>query len=673
MSEFTLSPIWGAGAQLFDNNGNPLSGGKIYTYYAGTTTPAATYTTVLGTIQNSNPIVANAAGRLTDEIWLPNGTSYKYVLKDANDVLIATYDNIPTISGSDAAYVDYEPGYTVTAGNFTIGATYQIASLGNTNFTSIGAPANVVGVHFTATGVGVGSGTALYTRTVQAKLRETVSVKDFGAVGDGTTDDSAAFQAALNSGYDIFVPQGVYYVHDLTCTDRASFTGVSTDWLSSEGAIGTHKGSIINTKGDNFITSASSSVIYIANNIDFVSTGQNGRCFDSSYGGAGECGFEFQQVSIIEFEYGFRAPSYSSTSHADRLLVRECEYGMYLQEASNITSITRSDFLFNGLSLRIGGYNILLENIQLGTGYTGKNASSKTQFICIQIWSAAFISLTNIYNEAYGGDTSKVVLFDMAFVDPNETSVVMTNCDFTAISETKIADIQASTAWTGSNSAPFVGKIVLINCSRSPKVTVKPGFSNPISGIYEYNGSSVSNAYCVVFNKYNVTVNLGVGDADGYYWNYLPTQAYWGIQFPRTSIVNYDKYLNFAGGGAFNDIYSSSTQTFNVPNPTSPVKINYDLKVTGLTSAGPYRMVASTRNSSGGAVISDIGTFYATDQFGGAFTLYACGYAEVTFPDSQHFVQIGFRADYSALPTINDTQIAAGLSGTIQVRSAIDN
>ena len=59
-----LSPIWGAGAQLLDNSGNVLSGGKIYTYAAGTTTPAVTYTSSSGLIANGNPIILNSACRM---------------------------------------------------------------------------------------------------------------------------------------------------------------------------------------------------------------------------------------------------------------------------------------------------------------------------------------------------------------------------------------------------------------------------------------------------------------------------------------------------------------------------------------------------------------------------------------------------------------------------------
>ena len=58
------------------------------------------------------------------------------------------------------------------------------------------------------------AGSGAVQTTVQSKLRETVSVKDFGAVGDGVTDDTAAIQAAIDSGLPFTIPWGSYLVTD---------------------------------------------------------------------------------------------------------------------------------------------------------------------------------------------------------------------------------------------------------------------------------------------------------------------------------------------------------------------------------------------------------------------------------------------------------------------------
>jgi hypothetical protein len=89
-----LSPIGGAGWQFFDNNGNVLTGGKLYTYVAGTTTPLASYTSSAGNTAHTNPIILDAAGRVPGgEIWL-SSARYKFALYTSVNVLIATYDNI---------------------------------------------------------------------------------------------------------------------------------------------------------------------------------------------------------------------------------------------------------------------------------------------------------------------------------------------------------------------------------------------------------------------------------------------------------------------------------------------------------------------------------------------------------------------------------------------------
>ena len=179
----TLSLLAGAGWQFFDNNGIPLSGGLLYTYQAGTSTPIATYTNVNGNIQNSNPIVLDSSGRPPNEIWLTTGYGYKFVLNNANNVLIGTYDNIPSSSQppitNDASSIAYEEGNATNAGSFVVGQTYLITSIGTTDFTTIGAATNTVGTHFIATGVGSGTGTAQFSRTVQSKLQESVSTGDF--------------------------------------------------------------------------------------------------------------------------------------------------------------------------------------------------------------------------------------------------------------------------------------------------------------------------------------------------------------------------------------------------------------------------------------------------------------------------------------------------------------
>jgi len=116
-----LSPVGGAAAQFFNNDGIPLSGGKLYTYTAGTTTPQTAYTTSAGTIAHANPIVLNSSGRVSSgEIWLI-ATPYKFVINDSTNALIGTYDNITGI-GAASYQVDNFTG-TGSQTTFTLSAT----------------------------------------------------------------------------------------------------------------------------------------------------------------------------------------------------------------------------------------------------------------------------------------------------------------------------------------------------------------------------------------------------------------------------------------------------------------------------------------------------------------------------------------------------------------------
>lgn len=204
-----LSALAGAGQQFFDNNGKPLRGGKLYSYAAGTTTPQATYTSASGATAHTNPIVLDSAGRVaTGEIWVTAGQDYKFVLKTSAEVTIATWDNITGINGTgiatNAEFIEYDPPF---AGALTSGYT------------------------------------------VEDKLAQTVSVKDFGAVGDGVTDDGAAVLAAINSlpssGGVVIFPAGVYLIESLTSDPYSAaadqhgvlITGKSNIVIDARGAV----------------------------------------------------------------------------------------------------------------------------------------------------------------------------------------------------------------------------------------------------------------------------------------------------------------------------------------------------------------------------------------------------------------------------------------------------
>ena len=301
-----LSPVGGVAGQFFDNNGNPLVGGKLYTYAAGTTTPQATFISSVGGAANTNPIILNAGGRVPAEIWLTDGQQYKFVLYDANDVLIGSWDNIVGINSNFVNFVTSDEVQIATAGQtvFTLttmqyqpgtnnlvvyvdgvnqveGGSYSFVETNSTTvtFTSglhVGAVVKFVSAEVLSTNVTSAStttftgfnsqvgvvqdiadadgsdwigfepdGTGAVARSVESKLRETVSVKDFGAVGDGVTDDTAAIQAAFNASQAIFFPFGAYKLTaKITVSKSTAFAiygeGIGNSllyWTNADGGI----------------------------------------------------------------------------------------------------------------------------------------------------------------------------------------------------------------------------------------------------------------------------------------------------------------------------------------------------------------------------------------------------------------------------------------------------
>lgn len=199
-----VTPIPFVKARFFDRCGKPLSGGKVYTYDANTTTDKATYKDPYGLTPNTNPVILDAAGEA--DIYL-EGT-YRIRITDRQDVLVNDVAKI-------GSWFSDNLQDTLNDISGAMSATMQpiINAL-----TSLEAGKN----GWTDLLVQTQNG-----RTQAAKNAETMSVKDFGAKGDKTTDDTDAIERAITAaeqtGKKLYFPAGIYRL-TRTITRRAGST-----------------------------------------------------------------------------------------------------------------------------------------------------------------------------------------------------------------------------------------------------------------------------------------------------------------------------------------------------------------------------------------------------------------------------------------------------------------
>lgn len=166
--------------QFTDSSGAPLSGGKVYFYEAGSSTPKNTYTDYSGITPNANPITLNVMGLTPDGVWFTPGSPYKIEVKDALGSTVYTEDQVTGIN--DAIAMLQQDGFTA-------------------------------------------SGTGSVTRTPLAKMREAVSVLDFipvalhASIANNTnvTDLKTYLDYAFaQTGKMVRLPTGTYLTSNLT-------------------------------------------------------------------------------------------------------------------------------------------------------------------------------------------------------------------------------------------------------------------------------------------------------------------------------------------------------------------------------------------------------------------------------------------------------------------------
>lgn len=207
-------------AGVTDSSGQPLSGGKVYTYEAGTSTNATTYTNQAKTVNATNPIILGNRG----EASIFASGSYKFVVKDSSDVTIFTIDGLQYVypdnsnvyagssTGSSNAYVlSPSPAITgyVDGTTYTFIANHATSGAATVNISALGAKAFVNNDGTTA----LTTGDILTSMLVNAQYIgasdhfRLVSAAGVLAVSGGGTGASTAGAARTNLGLDTMATQ----------------------------------------------------------------------------------------------------------------------------------------------------------------------------------------------------------------------------------------------------------------------------------------------------------------------------------------------------------------------------------------------------------------------------------------------------------------------------------
>ena len=365
-----LSAFAGAGAQFLDANGAPLTGGLLYTYLAGTTTPATTYTSRAGTSNNTNPIVLDAAGRTPAEVWLNGGVLYKFVLKSSTYVQIGTYDSIPAINDTTTvsnlitvAGTNALTGLaTPTLGGYAIGAQYSFIAQ-NTNTAAVTIDIDTLGAKsitkFGSSVLAAGdiiAGALMYIEYdgTQFQLLN-VGKTTFNYILETSTNSAIATTGVIN--YDLLTQSVLYYTTSAIGNWTLNFRGnsgtslntlmaigqsISCTFLATQGITPTYTGSIAGTTLT--VTAVSAGVLAVGQVISGtgVTAGTTITALGTGTGGTGTYTVSVSQtVASTTLTNG---PYYNSAVTIDGLAVTPKWQNGLAPSAGNASSIDAYTF-----------------------------------------------------------------------------------------------------------------------------------------------------------------------------------------------------------------------------------------------------------------------------------------------------------------------------------------
>lgn len=367
------------------NSNQETSPGGTVTYpISGAALPVGSVLAIVGDLDYDQPLDLPSGGNFSPlalENQLDRATMQ---IQQLNERLDRTF-SLPVSSSVDSAVPAPTAGYVIGWDALGERLTNLPAAVG-TSLIDLAAPGGSALVGFQQAGTGA------VARTVEGKLRESVSVKDFGAVGDGVADDLLAITAgakhALTIGADLYFPKGAYFVSAPVVIDNisvvawANFSVVGAGYTTGQGLYqsGVGNGTVIVTEGTgafdvNLTNFFNESVRF--RNMSFYNQGARGATVAiqiNKNSPAYTRGWNFSKLGFYNFarclgikgQSDTRDHNYIGTTKISEISVFGCDNGIHLVDViMNLAGIEYG--MFHGCT----AYGITLEGgaaVQNGSG-----------------------------------------------------------------------------------------------------------------------------------------------------------------------------------------------------------------------------------------------------------------------------------------------------------------
>jgi len=372
---------------------------------------------------------------------------------------------------------------TVFVSGTTIASTW-LNDVNTATYTTIPAQSNASGVTYNPAGTGA------VATTVQTKLRETVSVKDFGAVGDGVANDTTAINNALATGSSVYFPAGTYLANvvSLLSTFNVYGDGMNRTIIKPYSTSLPAFKNMSNPGSANFWRRSSIS------KMSLQSTGNVGNGFTFGDPATYTAGDEqigrvdFTEVEIFGFNKGIFKTCGNIGNNYYSCRFASCNYNFYAQSSDYVGA---SALMHTGFDAFYGGENgyatlagVFIKDRVLGKGgftFRDVDIEGNTGYAVVALADATF-------------DYEPDMMFDSCWFEANATSGSITIDGLTGSITGTPKDIYASGIKSLIGKSIYLGKITLL--SGTNMIADKCGTDTLTAGIFSLTKDASSTFIC---------------------------------------------------------------------------------------------------------------------------------------------------------------------------------